>query len=110
VTQQESRRGGGLAAGLKWGVTLALAAGVCLLLVLLAEFLASASSAGPEARVAEALLLLALLSLPTICGAVAWSVHLRQKRRGAPTFRWLPFAVLASALWAGLVFAVIRGL
>lgn len=86
-----------------------------LLLVLLAQLLHEAL--GPAAsdphnlsRLGEAIAFVALFSAPTLGAAIAWPMHLRNKRKGLRVFGWLRFAVLASALWMGLIFAALSGL
>ena len=92
--------------------TLALAVSVGLLVILFAGLLApQPDTAVPDPHYLSALastgLLLGLLTLPTLWSAIAWPLHLRQKRRGKPVFGWLRLVVLASAVWMGLVFEAI---
>ena len=92
--------------------TLALAASVVLLMVLFTDlFVPPPHTVGSHPRhlavLAEAGAFLGLLSMPTICCAIAWPIHVRQKRRGERVFGWLRFVVLASAAWAWFVFAAV---
>lgn len=100
---------------LDFAATIALAVSVVLLQVLLADlFIPLRVTVGPHpgylSALANATLFLGLLSLPTICCAIAWPIHLRQKRRGERVFGWLRFVVLASAVWMWFVFEGVASL
>lgn len=91
-----------------------LAASVCLLVIISADvFTPPSDTVGTHPRyltgLANAAMLLGLLFMPTICCAIAWPIHVRQKRRGQPVFGWLRFVVLASAAWTFFVFAALSG-
>lgn len=95
--------------------TVVLVGSVALLLLLYADLLASPTDAvrshpGYLSALANAMLFLALLSMPTLCCAIAWPIHLRQKRRGEKVFGWLRYAVLASSVWMWLVYKGITSL
>ena len=95
--------------------TLALAVSVVLLLVLFADLLTPLlddawSHPGYLSRLANAALVLGLLSMPTICCTIVWPIHIRQKRRGAKVFGWLGVVVLASALWMLFVYDAVTSL
>jgi len=56
------------------------------------------------------MIFLGLLSFPTICCAIDWPIHLRQKRRGLRVFGWLRVVVLAASLWMWWVLAAVNAL
>jgi len=88
--------------------TVALTVSIVLLLVLFADLLSPLNAVGsyPDylSALARAAMFLGLISTPTICCAIAWPIHVRQKRRGERVFGWLRFVVLASAVWMWFVF------
>ena len=90
--------------------SLALAASVVLVMLVFADLftpLSGTVATHPNSltNLTTAALFLAVLFSPTIGCAIAWPIHVCQKRRGQPVFAWLRFVVLASAVWAWLVFA-----
>ena len=90
-------------------VTFALATSVVLLLtIFVGLFTPPPDTVGSDPNfpfnLVNAPLFIALLSMPTICCAIVWPIYIRQKKRDARVFSWLPFVVLASALWMSLVF------
>ncbi|WP_298858469.1 hypothetical protein [uncultured Sulfitobacter sp.] len=95
--------------------TVALAASVVLLMVIFADlFTPPSDTVGTHPRylaaLAEAAMFLGLLFMPTIACAIAWPIHVHQKRRGQPVFGWLRFVVLASAAWTWFAFTALSGL
>lgn len=89
--------------------TVALTVSIVLLLILFADLLfpppdTVGSHPGYISALAKAAIFLGLISTPTICCAIAWPIHVRQKRRGERVFGWLRFVVLASAVWMWFVF------
>lgn len=95
--------------------TVALAVSIVLLLVLFADLLSPppetvGSHPGSLSALLRAAMLLGLLSAPSICCAIAWPIHVRQKRRGEKVFGWLRFVVLGSAVWMLFVFVGVTSL
>lgn len=95
--------------------TVTLAGSIVLILVLFADLLFAlpdtvGSHPGYLSALAKAAMAFGLLSTPTICCAIAWPIHIRQKRRGERVFGWLRFVVLASAVWMWFVFVALTNL
>ena len=95
--------------------TVALTVSIVLLLVLFADLLSPlpdtvGSDPNYLSALASAAMFIGLLSTPTICCAIAWPVHIRQKRRGERVFGWLRFVVMASAVWMWFVFVGLTNL
>ena len=95
--------------------TVALAVSIVLMAVLFADLLSPppdtvGSHPGYLSGLVRAAMFLGLLSTPTICCAIAWPIHVRQKQRGEGVFGWLRFVVLASAVWMWFVFVGLTNL
>lgn len=104
-----------IGATLDVAVTLALAASVVLIMLVFADlFMPPAGTVGTRpnylATLTKSASFLGILFSPAICSATAWLIYVRQKRRGQPVFTWLRFVALASAVWAGFVFAALNDL
>ncbi|MEQ5872666.1 hypothetical protein J4E08_22665 [Sagittula sp. NFXS13] len=96
-------------------ISMALAASVVLVMLVFADlFTPPSGTVGTYpnylTNLTKAALFQGLLFSPTISCAIAWPIHICQKRRGQRVFVWLRFVVLASAVWAWFVFTALSDL